>query len=93
MPSCQIQVRRGSEAVLFKVSLLFPAHHHSTTDPALSLPPAMCIDLTGQHITRSWVFKLGTSLHLLVSQEAGPCADCDKYYSQIFSLVPSDFDK
>jgi hypothetical protein len=30
---------------------------------------------------------------LLVSQDAGPCAEYDKYYSQIFSLVPSDFDK
>jgi len=59
----------------------------------LLLPPEMCTDLTRQHVTRFWVFKLRTSLHLLVSQDAGPCADYDKYYSQIFPLVPSDFDK
>jgi hypothetical protein len=27
------------------------------------------------------------------SQKADPCANCDKYYSQIFYLDPSDFDK
>ena len=58
----------------------------------LSLGPEMCIDLT-RHVTTFRIFKLQTLSHLLVSQEDGACADYGKYYSQIFSLVPSDFEK